>query len=74
MPDNPANGKGVALFGLLSIPYIKYFLMHPTGRVSGIFRNVRNGKDSGICKNENIKYLLSLCLTVDTAIRTLGFI
>ena len=29
MPDKSGNGKGVALFGLLQISYIKYLLMHP---------------------------------------------
>ena len=37
MQDNPANGKGVALFGLLHIPYLKYFLIHPTGILQGLF-------------------------------------
>ena len=33
----PPKGKGVALFGLLHIPYIKYCLMHPTGISKGVF-------------------------------------
>ena len=32
MQDNPAKGKGVALSGLLQIPYIKNCLIHPTAK------------------------------------------